>query len=126
MLLNMLSKAVNANPVASIDFIFTIDKSRLLFLSFSSSRSIFFLCCLSSESPSVSFRFSTNGYKNRMQLSFLFCFIRMMRKKCVGKLEMFVGKKCVNGTYVFCFAFQFQSLIFGIFLFDKLEATSIL
>lgn len=63
MLLNILSKAVNAKPVATIDFIFTIDKSRLLFFSFSSSRSIFFLCCLSSESPSVSFRFSTKKIK---------------------------------------------------------------
>lgn len=61
MLLNILSNAVNAKPVATIDFIFTIDKSRLLFLSFSSSRSIFFLCCLSSESPSVSLRFSTKN-----------------------------------------------------------------
>lgn len=64
MLLNMLSNAVNANPVANIDFIFTNDKSRLLFFSFSSSRSIFFLCCLSNESPSVSFRFSTRN-KNK-------------------------------------------------------------
>jgi hypothetical protein len=51
MLLNMLNNAVNAKPMANIDFIFTIDKSRLLILSFSSTRSIFFFCCLSTESP---------------------------------------------------------------------------
>lgn len=59
MLLNMLKSAVNANPVANIDFILTNDRSRLLFFSFSSSRSIFFLCCLSNESPCVSLRRST-------------------------------------------------------------------
>lgn len=59
MLLNMLSSAVKAKPVANIDFILTSDRSRLLFFSFSSSRSIFFLCDLSNESPWVSFRFST-------------------------------------------------------------------
>jgi hypothetical protein len=45
--------------MANIDFIFTSDRSRLLFFSFSSSRSIFFLCCLSKESPWASFLFST-------------------------------------------------------------------
>lgn len=61
MLLNILKSAVNAKPVANMDFILTNDKSRLLFLSFSSSLSIFFLCCLSSESPCVSLRFSTRN-----------------------------------------------------------------
>lgn len=94
MLLNMLSKAVNAKPVASIDFILTIDKSRLLFFNFSSSLSIFFLCCLSNESPRVSFRFSTvdeklirpmSMYKNHLltlfALLFDFClqFLELVR-----------------------------------------------
>lgn len=64
MLLNMLKRAVNAKPMANIDFIFTIDKSRLLILSFSSTRSIFFFCCLSTESPWASLRFSTETIYN--------------------------------------------------------------
>lgn len=61
MLLNMLSKAVNAKPMANMDFILTRDRSLLLFFSLSSSRSIFFLCCLSKESPCASFLFSTKS-----------------------------------------------------------------
>lgn len=60
MLLNIDSRAVNANPVANIDFILTNDRSRLLFFSFSSSLSIFFLCCLSNDSPWISFLLSTD------------------------------------------------------------------
>lgn len=108
MLLNILSKAVNAKPVATIDFILTIDKSRLLFLSFSSSRSIFFLCCLSSESPRVSFRFST---------------------------EMQIEEYSIEGaqnidlppairTYVFYFAFLFRPSAFETFRCDRLGPTS--
>lgn len=59
MLLNMPRRAVNAKPVVIMLFILTSDRSRLLFFSFSSSRSIFFLCCLSRESPWVSLRRST-------------------------------------------------------------------
>lgn len=95
MLLNMLSKAVNANPVANIDFIFTSDKSRLLFFSFSSSRSIFFLCCLSNESPRVSFRFST-------------VLQACERTHIKNSLLFSRGKTQARNTYIFCFVSQFH------------------
>lgn len=59
MLLNILSSAVKAKPMANIDFILTNERSLLLFFRRSSSLSIFFLCCLSNESPCASLRFST-------------------------------------------------------------------
>lgn len=81
MLLNMLSKAVNAKPIANMDFIFTKDKSLLLCFNLSSSLSIFFFCCLSKVSPCVSLRFSTakaqcSPYKCFFYrgLHFLLCF----------------------------------------------------
>lgn len=119
MLLNMLSKAVNAKPDANIDFIFTNDKSRLLFLSFSSSRSIFFLCCLSNESPNVSFRFSTNGQNTNYVLNTIKFSPKIM--PFIMNFDIITVK-----TYIFCFVFQFQSLVFEIYRFYKLEATSIL
>ena len=57
--LNIPRSAVKAKPMASIDFIFTRDKSRLLFFSFSSSLSTFFLYCLSRASEWLSLIFST-------------------------------------------------------------------
>lgn len=57
--LNIDSKAVKAKPMANMLFIFTRDKSLLLFLSRSSSLSIFRFCCRSMLSPCASFFFST-------------------------------------------------------------------
>merc|ERR1719187_598391 len=52
--LNMDRRAVKANPMANMDFILTIVRSRLVFFSFSSSASIFlFLSML--PSPCASF-----------------------------------------------------------------------
>lgn len=61
--LNIPKSAVKAKPIANIDFIFTKDRSRLLFLSFSSSLSIFFLKPLSNVSEWVSLNFSTTIQK---------------------------------------------------------------
>merc|ERR1719187_1648375 len=44
--LNMDRRAVKANPMANIDFILTIVRSRLVFFSFSSSASIFLFLLL--------------------------------------------------------------------------------
>lgn len=127
MLLNMLSRAVNANPVANIDFIFTNDKSRLLFFSFSSSRSIFFLCCLSSESPSVSFLFSTEQKENWNELTVWYLVIDfiILIFNCNIQSDL-ITSEYTNWAYIFCFVFQFQSSVFGICQFDKPKATSIL
>lgn len=111
MVLNMLSSAVKAKPVASMDFILTSDKSRLLFFSFSSSRSIFFLCCLSSESPRVSFRFST--------VKVCVCVCRPAIRCCDKCLSL---ANCGVSTYISCFAFRFLSSNVGIYRYDKLEA----
>ncbi len=66
MLLNIPNSAVNTKPMASMDFIFTNDISRLLILSLSSSLSIFFFCCLSKESLNISFFFSTGKKKKKL------------------------------------------------------------
>lgn len=66
MLLNILKSAVKAKPIANIDFILTSDRSLLLFFNLSSSLPIFFLCCLSRESPWASLRFSTKIYDNEI------------------------------------------------------------
>lgn len=68
----MLRSAVKAKPVVNMLFIFTSDRSRLLFFSFSSSLSIFFLCCLSNESPWVSLRRSTANPSLKMCHSLIY------------------------------------------------------
>lgn len=56
--LNIPRIAVKARPTKNIDFIFTIDKSRLFAFNLSSSRSSFRLRDFSTSSPTVSFRLS--------------------------------------------------------------------
>lgn len=62
--LNIPIRAVKQKPIANMDFIRTIDRSLLLFFSFSSCLSIFFFCCRPADSVIVSFFFS----------NFLLCF----------------------------------------------------
>merc|ERR1719331_225389 len=66
MVLNIDRRAVNAKPIANMDFILTIVKSLFVFFSFSSSASSFLFLLLSrfAASPCASFFFS----------SFLLCF----------------------------------------------------
>lgn len=92
-----------------MDFILTKDKSRLLFFNLSSSLSIFFFCCLSRDSPSTSFFFSTMAeiFWNQIEL------IDLMARMTVH--FMF--------TYTFSFAFQFRLWVSGIFLYDRPTST---
>ena len=67
--LNMLSRAMKAKLIVIMDFILTIDSSRLLLLSFSSCLSSFFLWFLSLMSGRLSFCFSTlSNLKKNMNL----------------------------------------------------------
>ena len=103
--LNIPRRAVNAKPIASIDFILTKDKSRLLFFNFSSSLSIFFFNPLSKVSEHVSLIFSTETILKTPMIS-------LTNKLIVPKLK----------SYVFCFADQSLPSISGTFLFCRLEA----
>merc|ERR1719331_3014500 len=64
MVLNIDRRAVNAKPIANMDFILTIVKSLFVFFSFSSSASSFLFLLLSrlAASPCASFFFSNFWY----------------------------------------------------------------
>lgn len=118
--LNMESSAVKAKPIANMLFILTSDKSLLLFLRRSSSRSIFRFCCRSILSPCASFFFSTVMKQTMFSFHLVVNFFNAHYHKFLDIMLCCFGnkKEMESHTYIACIVAPPLPWAFGTFLCD--------